>query len=100
MSEKSNADKLVYMANQIAAFFVTQPGETAPLRIAEHIAAFWTPAMRREITRWLDDGGAGLKPAAEEAVRLLKTQSDGSVERALHAAGQPAPGHEQGSDAG
>lgn len=100
MSAAGNTDKLVYMANQIAAFFVSQPGDTAALRIAEHITAFWTPAMRRDITRWLGEGGMGLKPEAEEAVRLLGSRSDQSVERALHAAGQPAPGHDQGSDAG
>ena len=39
-------------------------------------------------------------PDALAAVRLLKTHSDKSVERALANAGERATGHEQGSDAG
>ena len=30
-------DKLVYMANQIADFFKSQPGDAAALRIADHL---------------------------------------------------------------
>ena len=101
MSGKSTGDRLVYMANQISAFFDSQPGDSAALHIAEHIAAFWTPGMRRELTAMLADGKAeALTPNAAEAVRLLQTQSDKSVERELEATGERAIGHEQGSDAG
>lgn len=98
---KSTGDRLVYMANQIASFFNSQPGDSAALQIAEHITAFWTPGMRRELTAMLADGMANdLSPNAAEAVRLLQTQSDKSVERELEASGERAVGHEQGSDAG
>lgn len=97
---KSTGERLIYMANQIAAFFTTQPGDTAPLHIAEHITAFWTPCMRDEITAHADRGGEGLVPAALEAVRLLKRHSDKSVEGAIANAGERAIGHEHGSDAG
>ncbi len=101
MSGKSTGERLVYMANQIASFFEGQPGGSAALHIAEHITAFWTPGMRREITAMLAAGQAGaLRPAAAEAVRLLQTQSDKSVERELAANGERAIGHEQGRDAG
>jgi formate dehydrogenase subunit delta len=101
MSGKSTGDRLVYMANQISMFFDSQPGDGAALHIAEHIAAFWTPGMRRELTAMIGDGHAEpLRPAAVEAMRILQTQSDKSVERQLEANGGRAVGHEQGSDAG
>ena len=94
------ADKLVYMANQIANFFKAQPGDTAPLRIADHITAFWDPAMRRTIVEHLDHGGEGLQPTALEAVRLVKTRSPARVERAMARAGEPSPAHQTEDDAG
>jgi len=96
----SSPEKLVYMANQIARFFVAQPGDTAALRIADHLTAFWVPSMRHAIIAHLDAGGEGLLPAAAEAVRVLKQSSSDSVERQLAAAGEPSPGHQQGDDAG
>lgn len=41
----SATDKLVQMANQIATFFDTQPGDAAD-GIAKHINEFWEPRMR------------------------------------------------------
>lgn len=64
-------DKLVHMANQIAAYFVTQPGDGAAAAIADHLRKFWEPRMRKTIIAYLKAGGAGLEPAAAEAVRLL-----------------------------
>lgn len=40
-------DKLARMANQIAAFFESQPGDQAQA-VADHINANWAPAMRVE----------------------------------------------------
>ena len=97
---KSTVDRLVYMANQIAGFFVTQPGESTALRVADHINAFWVPDMRRVIIAHADAGGEGLSPAALQAVELLKNSSAKSVEKALAAAGENSPGHEPGDDAG
>lgn len=42
---RSQIDKLVMMANQIAAFFGSYPHEEAVVGIAGHIEAFWTPKM-------------------------------------------------------
>jgi len=81
VSHGSN-DKLVYMANQIGAFFKAQDFnaqgfnaqdmETASAKIAEHIVKFWDPRMRRAIVAYLDAGGAGLDPAARRAVESLR----------------------------
>jgi formate dehydrogenase subunit delta len=64
------SQKLVHAANQIAAFFVSQPGDPAP-KVAAHLKSFWPPAMRDQIVAYVEDGGEGLEPAAREAVRLL-----------------------------
>jgi formate dehydrogenase subunit delta len=65
-------DKLVYMANQIGKFFVSQGHDKAAAGIAEHIAKFWDPRMRATIMAHLDAGGAGLDPAAREAIEKLR----------------------------
>ncbi len=44
-------DKLVYMANQIGKFFVSQGPDKAAAGIAEHIAKFWDPRMRAAIDK-------------------------------------------------
>jgi formate dehydrogenase subunit delta len=65
-------DKLVYMANQIGAFFTSQDVGTAPAKIADHIVKYWDPRMRRAIVAHLDAGGAGLDPAARQAIETLR----------------------------
>jgi len=69
---KSAPNKLVYMANQIGAFFKAQDMETASAKIAEHITKFWDPRMREAILAHLDAGGAGLDPATRRAVESLR----------------------------
>jgi formate dehydrogenase subunit delta len=68
-------DKLVYMANQIGTFFVSQGLEAAVAGTAEHIKKFWDPRMRAAIFAHLEAGGAGL---------------DDNVKRALESLQQPA----------
>jgi formate dehydrogenase subunit delta len=70
-----SSDKLVYMANQIGTFFKAQDVDTASAKIAEHITKFWDPRMRRAIIAHLDAGGAGLDPAARQAVETLRLAS-------------------------
>lgn len=53
-------EKMVRMANQIATFFKTQPGEDAPARIAAHLTDFWEPRMRARLHAHVAAGGAGL----------------------------------------
>lgn len=95
-----STERLVYMANQIATFFVSQPGDTAALKIADHLTAFWDPAMRRAIIAHVDAGGLGLAPAARTAVELLRHAFAESLQRTLAAAGEESPGHRPGDDAG
>ena len=65
-------DRLVYMANQIGAFFKSQgPGKAVP-GIAEHIRKFWDPRMRKAILAHLDAGGGGLDPNVRDALETLK----------------------------
>src|SRR5215813_5868640 len=64
--------KLVYMANQIATFFVSQDQATASEKTAEHLKKFWDPRMRKEIIAHMDVGGAGLDPKARAAVESLR----------------------------
>jgi formate dehydrogenase subunit delta len=64
--------RLVYMANQIEAFFAAEAPDRAPAAIAEHIRKFWDPRMRRQIFEHLAAyGGEGLKPAALAAIQTL-----------------------------
>lgn len=59
-------ERLIYMANQIAANMAHEPDPAAA--IAEHIASFWTPAMR---ARLADTGLGELSPAARAAMERL-----------------------------
>jgi formate dehydrogenase subunit delta len=68
----SGIDRLVYMANQIAGFFETQPGDVAALQTADHLKSFWDPRMRQAILQHLAAGGADLSPVAAAAVALLR----------------------------
>lgn len=63
-------EKMVAMANQIATFFDSQPGE-APPKIADHLRDFWEPRMRAQLLTYIETGGTGLKPSAVKAAHLL-----------------------------
>jgi len=65
-------EKLVRMANQIAAFFETQPGDTAAQGVAAHINDFWEPRMRREFLGIVEAAGAGLKPLVLQAAPMIR----------------------------
>ena len=63
--------KLVVMANQIAAFFAAQGEERAVPQIARHIENFWAPRMRAAIRDHLAAGGDGLHPLTMAALRRI-----------------------------
>lgn len=48
-------EKLVQMANQIAAYFAVYPEERARQGVLDHINAFWEPRMRREFAERAPD---------------------------------------------
>jgi formate dehydrogenase subunit delta len=62
---------LIKMANQIGAYFQSEPDHVAALDgIAGHIKRFWDPRMRREIVAWVDQHAAeGLSELVAEAIR-------------------------------
>ena len=64
-------EKMVQMANQIAAFFKTQPGD-ATEKVAAHIADFWEPRMRAQLRGYVDEGGSGLDRVVVEATARLR----------------------------
>ncbi|QBX34392.1 formate dehydrogenase [Paracoccus liaowanqingii] len=63
-------EKMVMMANQIATFFDSQPGDPAE-KVADHLRDYWEPRMRAQLLAFLESGGQGLKPSALEAARRL-----------------------------
>lgn len=69
---KSGDERLVYMANQIATFFVSQPEAERVGGVADHINKFWEPRMRQRLLEIIESDGAGLSPlvlAAAPAIR-------------------------------
>lgn len=63
--------KLVHMVNQIALAFRLQPKDEAVSQTVEHLRAFWSPQMRKELVAHVAAGGAGLEPLAKEAAAQL-----------------------------
>lgn len=72
MSHEQTQNKLIYMANQIATFFKTQPQSEAAQGVATHINKFWEPRMRRQLFAHIDSGGEGLDPLVIEASVKIK----------------------------
>jgi formate dehydrogenase subunit delta len=73
--DHSTLRKLVYMANQIGAFFTAQDIDTASAKIAEHLTKYWDPRMRRAIVAHLAAGGDGLDPPVRQAVEMLRARA-------------------------
>ena len=67
-----SADKLTYMANQIAKFMESKPHDEGVASLASHINDFWEPRMRRQFFKIVDAGGAGLRPLVLEAVPQIR----------------------------
>lgn len=60
--------KLVDMANQIARFFQSYPPAEASASIADHLIAFWTPAMCRELASRIERTRGQTEPLVVQAV--------------------------------
>ncbi|MBB4186952.1 formate dehydrogenase subunit delta [Sinorhizobium terangae] len=71
MSPDTNA-KLIYMANQIATFFKSQPAAEAAAGVATHINKYWEPRMRRKLFEHIEAGGEGLNPLVLEAAAKIR----------------------------
>ncbi|WP_342151224.1 formate dehydrogenase subunit delta [Methylorubrum sp. SB2] len=68
MSATNPNDKLVRMANQIALFFRSYPEREAVAGVHDHIVAFWTPKMRRDLEGYADEAGDRLDPLVQKAL--------------------------------
>ncbi len=67
-----HTERLVTMANDIAAFFHGAANQDEAVRsIATHLRNFWDPRMRKQIIEHYHAGGSGLSDLARDAVRLL-----------------------------
>jgi formate dehydrogenase subunit delta len=66
-----DVQKLVKMANEIAAFFEAEPDRNVAIEgVAGHLKRFWDPRMRREIVQWVDEhAGEGLTELAAVAIK-------------------------------
>jgi formate dehydrogenase subunit delta len=64
-------EKLIYMANQIAAFFAAQGRERAVAGVADHLKRFWEPHMRARLLKLAPDHLSELNPFVVDALPLL-----------------------------
>jgi len=101
---KSTAERLVYMANQIATAFTAQVGKggegQAVSATADHLKSFWSRNMLRDIFAHIETAGSdSLKPIALKALLHLRERSPQALQREVEAAGMHS-GREQGDDAG
>lgn len=67
-----DVNNLIHMANRIGEFFQSYPDKTEAVEgIANHIAKFWEPRMRRAVMNELDgDLAASFMPLVLEALKL------------------------------
>jgi hypothetical protein len=70
-----NVDKLVKMANQIAANSDYGPDKAKiAATVADHLTRFWTPEMRAAVVEGHSKKLLDLSPMAAQAVELLAAQ--------------------------
>ncbi|EIE52793.1 formate dehydrogenase [Salipiger aestuarii] len=70
-------DKMITMANQIATFFASQPGDRAG-GVAAHINDFWEPRMRLQLLAHIKEGGLRLHPLVVEAGSRITAPAEGA----------------------
>jgi formate dehydrogenase subunit delta len=70
-------DYLVRMANDIGAFFASEPdGQDAVAAILNHVKRFWDPRMRAQIiAHYHEARGEGLEAPALNAVKILAAEA-------------------------
>ena len=65
---------LVKMANEIGAFFESEPDSAEGSRaVANHLRRYWEPRMRKAIVAHASAGGTGLSEIAKQAVLQLES---------------------------
>jgi formate dehydrogenase subunit delta len=60
-------DRLIYMANQIATFFQSQPSDDAKRGVVDHINKFWDPRMRDQLLQLIAADHPDLMPLVTDA---------------------------------
>ena len=75
----NTAEKLVYMANQIASFFASQPKEDAVAGVAKHINDFWDPRMRRQFFEIAEAGNRTISPLVIEALPKIRRPTTSNI---------------------
>jgi formate dehydrogenase subunit delta len=69
-----NVERLVTMANDIGAFFASEPDPAEGARgVANHLQRFWAPTMRAALLEHWRRGGLGLSSLAGAALEQLVT---------------------------
>lgn len=67
-----NTERLVAMANDIAAFFDSELDKDAAAKgIVTHLRRYWDPRMRSGIIMHLRSGGTGLTDLSRSAIIAL-----------------------------
>lgn len=71
-----SGQRLVQMANDIAAFFAAEPDpDAATLGVESHLRKFWSPRMRAQlIEQWRRDASALAPLATAAVIRLAQTE--------------------------
>ena len=75
----NTGEKLVYMANQIASFFASQPKADAAAGVAKHINDFWEPRMRRQFFDIVEAGQLKLSPLVIEALPQIRRPTTSNI---------------------
>ncbi len=91
------SDKLVVMANQIAAFFRAYPATEAMTGVREHLEAFWTPGMRATLARRVQENPAGVEGLVVAALAGPQQEAESPITKEVRRAGAPG---EMARDAG
>lgn len=69
---RDQAERLIAMANQIAAFFTAYPREEAVAGVASHLNQFWDVRMRRRFLAAAEERPERLHPLVGEAKAAVK----------------------------
>ncbi|EXS69765.1 formate dehydrogenase subunit delta [Sphingobium sp. Ant17] len=67
----STADRLIYMAHQIARNLETMGDAKAVEALAEHLASFWDPRMKEQIIAMVSEQPGRFSPIVAAAVARL-----------------------------
>ncbi len=67
---------MIRMANQIGGFFKNYGPEEGRKEIATHINNYWEPRMRRQLLKYVADGGKEIAPEVMAAMDLVRKPAD------------------------